>query len=362
MSLDCGPTPSSTASSEPAATSPRVLFVIPGEEEGALFVFAKREVAAVMKLGVQGRVFYLCSRTSPWMLLREAIRFRKEIARFRPNLIHSHYGSMTALFAVMGRPTPIIVTYRGRDLNPWLLSNTPAGIREGAARLLSQLAALGACRIICVSEELHSRLWWKRSVAEVIPSGIDAELFVPSSRDAARTRLGWRADEKILLFNAGRSPERKRLDLARAAHKFAQELVGEVRMVVLDGYVEPELVPIYMNAADCLIQTSDSEGSPNIVKESIACNLPVVSVDVGDTRDRLSGLEGCCITERDAAKLGAAVAEVLRKGERINGYESVRDVSLAVTALRVREVYRGVLCPGVRAGSAPPAAERPART
>jgi glycosyltransferase involved in cell wall biosynthesis len=141
----------------------------------------------------------------------------------------------------------------------------------------------------------------------------------------------------------------KRLDLARDAVAAATRLVGPIRFVVSDGTMPPESMPTLMNAADCLLLTSDYEGSPTVVKEALACNLPIVSVDAGDVAERLKGVEHSRIVSRDPGAIGRAVAEVLASRTRSNGRASVRDLDSATIALRLIAAYRDVLGTGYEA-------------
>src|SRR5207249_3487378 len=133
----------------------RVLSVIPAEEEGAAMIFAKRQVRALREVGVVSEPFFLSSRTSPFILVREWRRLRREIRSFRPDLIHAHFGTMTAFFCALSGTRPLVVTYRGSDLNP--CPNIPR-LRAGLGKVLSQIASLRARRAICVSEQLKGRL------------------------------------------------------------------------------------------------------------------------------------------------------------------------------------------------------------
>jgi glycosyltransferase involved in cell wall biosynthesis len=243
---------------------------------------------------------------------------------------------MTAFLAIVSTALPIIITYRGSDLNP---NRSRGWLRKAVGTLLSQIAALRVARIICVSNQLKNKLWWRRDRVSVIPTGVDTTIFYPRCSHEARQQLGWGLEERVLLFNAG-DPICKRLDLARAAVQIAESMCGRIRFVALDGNVPPGLIPSMMNAADCLLLTSDWERSPNVVKEAIACNLPVVSVDVGDVRERLHGVRPSKIVPRDATEIGRGVAEMLRLGQRSNGGESMNDLSSEVISQRVVSVYR----------------------
>ncbi len=318
----------------------RVLAVIPGEKDGGSMIFAKRQVAALRELGVVSEPFYLSSRTSPVVLIREWRRLRRQIRAFRPNLIHAHFGTMTALFCLFSGRLPLVITYRGSDLNP---SPSVSRLRSAAGKFLSQVAALRASRIICVSEQLKSRLFWAKQYTTVIPTGVDTRVFFPRSQDAARSELGWKSGERVVLFNAGRHAKVKRLDLAQTAIEFARRYCGDIRFVVLDGHTEPKIVPTMMNGADCLLVTSDWEGSPNIVKEAMACNLPIVSVDVGDVRERLATVSPSRLVARDPTQIGEAIAEMVEKRERSNGYLSIQALALDKVSKSILAVYQRAL-------------------
>jgi teichuronic acid biosynthesis glycosyltransferase TuaC len=319
----------------------RVFFVIPKEPEGSTFmIFAKRQVASLQKAGIISRVFYLTSRTSVSVLVKEFKRFKEEISVFKPDLIHAQYGTMTAFFCAITTRLPLILTFRGTDIN---LHPSTSFLRRITGVFLSQISALKARQIMCVSDEIKGKLWWKKDFATVTPSGVDTSIFYPQDKGKVRAELGWDRNEFVVLFNSGDDPIRKRLDLAKASIKFARTICEPIRFEVLDGYMNTNLIPILMNASDCLLCTSDSEGSPNIVKEALACNLPVVSVDVGDVKERLAGVNPSRIVERDPEEIGRAVAEMLTNGKRSNGSQVIQDLSLDRIAEKILQVYNKAL-------------------
>src|SRR5262245_11968791 len=325
----------------PRDTRPvRVLAVIPARAEGPQLIFVERQVAALREAGVMVMSFFLASRTSVRVLIRELRRLRIAIRQFRPDILHAHFGTMTGFFCAVSSCLPLVVTYRGSDLNP---SASIPRLRAAFGKLLSQLAALRARRIICVSQQLKQRLLWCKGRANVIPSGVDLRLFYPRPKEAARRGLGWEASEHVVLFNAGKDPQIKRFDLAKQAMEAARTLCGNIRFEVLNGSTDAEAIPTLMNAADCLLVTSDWEGSPNIVKEAMACNLPVVSVDVGDVRERLAAVTPSRIVPREPSQIGLALAEILLRGERSNGSRSLQGLSQEEVVKKIVSVYQVAL-------------------
>jgi teichuronic acid biosynthesis glycosyltransferase TuaC len=320
---------------------PVVLFVIPGEGQGSSMVFARRQ-AETLGLRDAARVecFYLRSRTSLRVLWQEARRFRTICLQIQPDIVHAHFGTVTALFTtLLTRRTPVLITFRGSDLNP---VPTAHGLRAWLGRLFSQVAALGATRIFCVSRGLKNRLWWRRSRTAVLPSGVDTAVFRPLPRAECRDTLGWNHEDPVVLFNAGHDPRNKRLDLAQAAFVLLQAELPQARMEVLRGGMTPERMPLLMNAADCLLVTSDAEGSPTVVQEAIATNLPVVSVDVGDVAERLAGIAQTHVVERNPKALATAMLSTLRAGIRSNSRERAEEVCSRRIADELAQVYREV--------------------
>jgi glycosyltransferase involved in cell wall biosynthesis len=256
----------------------------------------------------------------------------------RPQVIHAHYGTVTALFSALGAGSvPLVVTYRGSDLNPIPKSER---VRAALGRLFSQLAALRAARIICVSSELCARLWWRRGGVTVLPSGVDPDVFCLEDRAVVRQRLGWNLEDRVVLFNAGVDPRNKRLDLAQAAVGALRAHLPSVRLEVLNGRQDPSLIPALMNASDCLLVTSDAEGSPTVVQEALATNLPIVSVDVGDVAERLRGVANTRIAARDPQALAHTLIDLVAEPLRSDGRSNLTQISAQHIGRELLRLYR----------------------
>ena len=149
---------------------------------------------------------------------------------------------------------------------------------------------------------------------------------------------------RLVLFVGDPQLPRKRYHLAREAvailnRSFPAEL--------LLAWGTPQTdIPLYMNAADALVFTSNQEGSPNVVKEALACNLPVVSVRVGDVPLRLKDVDGCELCEDERPEtIAAALERVLRRNRRVAGSDAVRDLDEHNLTQQVISVYRSVALP-----------------
>ncbi|MEP7354627.1 MAG: glycosyltransferase, partial [Acidobacteriota bacterium] len=337
----------------------RIAFIIPGsaiescservgDSSPSSMIFAWRQANELRRQGLVVDVFTLTSRTSPWILLTNFLHFRRQVTEWHSQVVHAHFGTVTALFAVLAsrllntvdgsrRNLPVVITYRGSDLNPVSLLKAP---RAFLGRVFSQVAALGATQLVCVSAALRRQLWWRQSSAVVLPSGVDITRFQPLPQPEVRNRLGWPLDVPVLLFNAGHDARNKRLDVAEAVFEIVRREIPMARLEVMRGEVPPDMVPDLMNAADCLLLTSDREGSPTVIQEALACNLPIVSVEVGDIVERLAGVRGAHICSRNPATLAAAVAGMLSTRQRSEGKQRAAEVASTRIANELARLYR----------------------
>src|SRR5205085_3572256 len=138
---------------------------------------------------------------------------------------------------------------------------------------------------------------------------------------------------------------RKGFALANAAVAHASAQMGEPLELVSLWGVAPDRVALFMNACDVMVLTSYVEGSPNVVKEAMACNLPIVSVPVGDVPERLAGVAGCMICPHDPVALGDALLQVLRDGRRTTGRCALQAMGLDQDAVarKILAIYEDVL-------------------
>lgn len=270
--------------------------------------------------------YFLISRPGVRGYRAEARRLQERLTVEPWDLVHAHYG-LTGFAATMQRRRPVVVTYHGSDT---------VGARN---RFISSLAGSRAAWRIFVSPALERRLLSPRDGrSSVIPCGVDLDLFRSIPRDEARAMLGWSGSGLRVLFAAGFDNAIKNPELARAA---VQRLPG-VELIELKG-VERNRVPLLINASDALLLTSFREGSPQVVKEAMACGIPIVSTEVGDVRRVIGDTAGCAIVPPEVEAVSAALERALHHGERTNGRERVVDYGLKRIAEQVHEVYREVL-------------------
>jgi teichuronic acid biosynthesis glycosyltransferase TuaC len=302
--------------------------------------FIQRQADFLQAAGVTVGKFAFRGYKNPLRYLWNWTRVQGRIGRERYDLIHAQFGQ-SGLLALPKR-LPLVVTFRGSDIQGIISDQT--GRHTLAGRLsqrVSRLVARHADAVVIVAEHLK-RFLPPGVSATVIPSGLDLALFRPIPQAEARQRLGLSGDRHIVLF-AGRPDEaRKRYRLAQQAVKILnRSLPADLHLVW--GALHQE-VPLHMSAGDVLLFTSMQEGSPNVVKEALACNVPVVSVRVADVPERLRGVVGCevCDDERPET-LAAALERVLRQKQRSNGREAMQALDEHLLTAKLIEVYRSVL-------------------
>jgi glycosyltransferase involved in cell wall biosynthesis len=241
-------------------------------------------------------------------------------------------------------PTPVVVSFCGSDLLGAFGSGLFRTLMTRYGVIASHRAAARAQRIVVKSKGLRDALpaHVNRSKVIVIPNGVDLDRFRPIDQSQCRRRRGWNAGRMHVLFCDVASDPRKRPELARAAVAALANRGIAVELHYLSG-VSHEDVPSWINASDALLVTSFAEGSPNIVKETLACDVPVVSVDVGDVGEQISGLDGCYIAAADPLDLANKLGMVFARASRVAGRHQMRDLSLQQVARRLANLYRDLL-------------------
>ena len=299
-------------------------------------VMVVRQVESLAEAGVETDVIAIDGDLGSY--LRAAGRILAlNLRPRRYDVIHAHTGHSGVLACLQLR-YPVVFSYVGYDLD------VPAEDREGTRTSFERLVFRHLSRLVAGTIAKSAR--GRRRLPPgglarntLLPNGVDRELFAPMPRAEARRLLGWDEEQPTVLFAADPTRYTKRYELAEAAMALVREAIPDARLAICDG-VPPSEVPLWMNASDVLLLTSVAEGSPNVVKEAMACNLPVVSVDVGDVREVVTGARNCHVCSDDARHLARAVIEVIHAlPERSDGRERTRELDAGAIARRLSEVY-----------------------
>jgi glycosyltransferase involved in cell wall biosynthesis len=237
------------------------------------------------------------------------------------DVIHAHYGLLGPV--ALAQPScPVVLHLWGSDL---MAADSPVP-------RLSRFSARHSDAVVLPSAAMSDHL----DVAhEVIPWGVDTEQFRPVDREAARERLGWDEAETVVLFPYPADRDVKNYSLAEDV---VAKTAADPTLRTMHG-VPYEAVPDYMNASDVVLVTSRRESGPMVVKEAAACNVPVVSTDVGFVRETIGDVAASRVCETET-ELVAGLDAVLADGGPSDGRDRV--TGLEQMGADIERVYRRV--------------------
>ena len=248
-------------------------------------------------------------------------KLNNKIKEFNPDLIHAHGGHIGFL-CTLQNIVPTVVTFHGSDIN------------NKKNRLISFLAHLLSSVSIFVSEKLRNKMLFHASKISIVPCGVDFNMFYPFEKEIAKNKLGIPEKENYVLFSSAFDNFVKNFDLAQKALKNFPELnIREIKNR------SREEVNLLLNGAEFLIMTSFSEGSPQVIKEAMACNCPIVSVDVGDVKEIISGTEGTFICSDKIDDIADKINKVLQLGTRTIGRKKIKYLDNKIIAEKVYNIY-----------------------
>jgi glycosyltransferase involved in cell wall biosynthesis len=307
--------------------------------------FTQQQIEALRRIGLDVEVLFVDrAKNGMRAYARLPAMLRKAVALFKPDLVHVMYGGiMSRLVSHVVRDRPVVVTFHGSDLLGQAHERPVRRFLGACGVIASRQAARRCDGIVAVAEHLLKRLPENipSSRIQIIPCGIDLDLFKPIDRALCRERLGWTQDTFHVLFQYTGDPV-KRPELAQAAVERLKALGVNAELRHLCG-VSYDQVPIWLNGSDVLLVTSHHEGSPTIVKEALACNLPIVSVRVGDIPQRIQEIEGCHLSAPNAMELAVNLQKVRMNPGRIEARETIRSVSAEHCARLLSQFYSQVV-------------------
>ena len=237
--------------------------------------------------------------------LKNVPALKRKIKAFHPDIIHAHYG-LSGLFANLQRKVPVVTTYHGSDINePKVLRFSKIAMRLSAWNFF-------------VSQKTMAIAQPKRRYS-LLPCGIDLTDLQLTDKNEARLRINIDKEKKYILFAGAFDNAVKNAPLAKETVELLNR--PEVELLELKGYSRDE-VTLLMCAADAFLMTSHTEGSPQVIKEAMACGCPIVSVDVGDVKERVEGIEGCYVSETINPE---DLANLLKKALDFNGKTNGRE-------------------------------------
>lgn len=309
-------------------------------------VFIEQQVAGLEKMGLSTQVLYFNRhQEGVGIYYRMEKAVRSQMKTLRPDLIHVMYGGVMA-HEITRRDwgVPVIVTFHGSDLLGENLSGWARKAISYYGVWCSHRAARKAQGIVTVSRVLEQALPASidRAKLRIIPCGIDLQRFAPLDPAECRSRLGWNEREFHILFPVNAGNPVKQPELAKAAVAALRTQGVKAQLHFMQGVPNSE-VPQWLNASHALLLTSKHEGSPTVVKEALACNVPVVSVRVGDVEERLEGIKGCYLADATPKALAEALVKVSKGAPRVDSRKQMETIAHTAIALDLKNFYEETL-------------------
>jgi glycosyltransferase involved in cell wall biosynthesis len=289
--------------------------------------FVEQQVKFLKKEGVEVDVLFVNGIKSKLNYLWGIPRLWARLLTNRYDLIHAHY-VFSGIIARAQFLYPVVLTHHGSQV-----------FRGREVRFCKMVTPL-MDRAIVVSPEMKEK--GRLSKAHVIPCGIDLDLFKPIPKEQAREELNLPQDKKLVLYAGEYFRWIKRFDIVQESIKLLQEKNPDVELVLVSK--QPlSVVPKYMSACDVLVLVSDAEGSPMVIKEAMACNLPVVSVPVGDVPAVIGDTEGCYLCSQDPQDVAEKLELALQRQGRTNGREKIGHMEAGAIARRIISLYHDLI-------------------
>ncbi|MDT7833451.1 glycosyltransferase family 4 protein [Flavobacteriaceae bacterium S356] len=304
----------------------RVLFVSSGTSTSGITSTVKNQGYSLRENGVEVD-FFAVEEKGIKGYLRTIPKLNKVLREKHYDIVHAHY-AMSGFLASLSKAKNIVVSLMGNDV-----------LEKRHFKYINLLFYIFSWkRVIVKSKGLAKKSYGIKT--EVIPNGIDLNRFIPMTKEEVIPVSGWGGEKKHILFGSNPDRPEKNFCLAEKAINLIDGVDYELHFL---KNIPHEKVGYYYNSADVVLLTSLWEGSPNVIKEAMACNVPIVTVNVGDVEDVIDNTKGCYIIERDEVKIARKIEEALSFGKRTDGRSKVLDLDRDIIAKRIINIYKSIL-------------------
>lgn len=270
---------------------------------------------------------------------------KAKIREWKPDIVHAHYG-LSAITAELQGLVPVVTTFHNGETHNWHVN------------LMSSLMSLRAKHVIYVAQHIHDMVYFKARNYSIIPCGVSLEDCFLMSKSEARRQLGWSDDKKYIMFGGAFDNTRKNYKLlTEAVECLKNEGMNDIECIEMRGLIRKDCV-LRMNACDVFALPTKNEGSPQALKEAMACNCPIVATDVADIKHLLGGLPGHYVLPNKKGNAAwwkgdehsaEELAELIRQALAFNGRTKGRDriVELGYTndlvAKKIIKIYESII-------------------
>jgi len=304
----------------------RVLFVCSGNSEFGISPIVKNQGESLKKNGVELDYFTIKGKGFKGYF-KNILPLRKYLKNNNFDIIHAHY-SLSAYVASLAGSKPIVVSLMGSDVQKKFFG----------CMILKLFYCIFWKSLIVKSNSMKERVGIKKCF--IIPNGVDFEKFKEIDKKITKEKINFNLQKKHIVFVANLDRHEKNFKLAKEAFNLLDDKSVELNVICEVPY---EMIPYYINATDVLLLTSLWEGSPNVIKEAMACNCPIVSTDVGDVKEVIGDTKGCYVTSFDPNDVAEKLRIALEFGKRTNGRENINYLDSNLIAKKIIKIYENVL-------------------
>jgi teichuronic acid biosynthesis glycosyltransferase TuaC len=306
----------------------KVLFVCSGNSINSISPIIKNQGISLKNEGIDITYFTIIGKGLIGYL-KNVKRLKDFLNKNKYDIIHAHY-SMSAFVASLAGSKPLVVSLMGSDVKS-----------DKFYKIFIYL--FNKCswsKTIVKSEDMKMSLGIKG--IQVIPNGVDLVKFKPLDQIECKNKLKWNSNKKQILFASNPNRYEKNYPLAKNSFALLDDINYELK--VLEN-ITNDLMPLYFNAADLVILTSLWEGSPNVIKEAMACNRPILSTNVGDIFTLLSNVEGCNIIEANAQDIADKIKNNIEKFSISDGRKKIillkiDSKNIAIKIIKLYEILK----------------------
>lgn len=291
------------------------------------------------ELGIKIDLEYLGNLKSPNNILKKQKHLNTISSKY--DIIHAQYGSMCGYISSTVKGVPKILSLHGNDFTTVNQLFTYEYFHTRLSRMLTLHSLDKFDAIISVSERMKKDILTKKikSSVTVIPYPINLNNFIIRNKFECRKMLKLEESSYYVHFNiANLNHAVKRFQLAKETIKFVKKKIPNVHLHIVSG-IEYADVPINVSACDVTLLTSENEGWPNSIKESLACNIPFVSTDVSDLRQIVEKVDICRIAQPNAEDLSKNIISVLENKKKFSVREHVEHMNIDKTGKRIKKLY-----------------------
>lgn len=303
----------------------KILFIVSGNK-GDVSIIVKNQANSLIEIGHDVKIYQI--KQKGVLGYFKSIKEIKNIVKLnKHNVYHAHY-SFSGLAAGLAGARPLAVSLMGSDV-----------LRNYIRKIIVYIGYFLLWDLVIVkSLSLAKSLKIKK--IQVLPNGVNFDFFKPFNSQTAKEKLGWNNEYKHILFAA--NPDRKEKNYILAKKAFDKLNIPKKILHTLKN-IEHSKMPLYYNASDVIMLTSIYEGSPNVIKEALACNKPIIATDVGDVKENIKNIDGCFIAYNDVMDIKNKLEKALKFNGVVNSRYKISHLDSTNIARKLETLYYSLL-------------------